>query len=201
MLGDLVIRAAQHTVDGNNPALTQRWIYANNVQDQDGNNVPNATQYFTFNTPITAPEENQCGRVVYSDIHVSSSDTVNVPFPNGCATTDLSPQEKALEFMFFDIASCIRPDTRPPSLPTPPPPPPSSPPGTPPSAPPPAAPPAPPASPPGSPPPPPPAAPPPGTVIEVPTPPLPPPGQPPAAPPDSPPAPPPVPPPPPPIVD
>jgi hypothetical protein len=201
VLGDVQIRAAQHTVDGNNAALTQRWIYANNVEDVDDNTVPLTTQYFTFNTPITAPEENQCGRVVYSDIHVSNGDSVNTSFPNGCTTTNLSPQEKILEFMLFDIASCIRPDTKPPTLPTPPPPPPTSPPGVPPTTPPPAAPPAPPPAPPGTPPPPPPSAPPPGTTIEVPTPPAPPPGQPPAAPPAQPPLPPPTPPPPPPVVD
>ena len=191
VLGDVQIRAAQHTVDGNNASLTQRWIYANNVRDVDNDNVPLATQYFTFNTPITAPEENQCGRVVYSDIHVSNGDSVNTSFPNGCTTTNLSPQEKILEFMLFDIASCIRPDTKPPTLPTPPPPPPTTPPGVPPTTPPPAAPPAPPPAPPGTPPPPPPSAPPPGTTIEVPTPPPPPPGQPPAAPPAQPPLPPP----------
>jgi hypothetical protein len=155
-LGQIEIREAQHTVDTNNTATTQRWISANNVLDDQDAVVPLTNQYFSFNTPISASEAMQCGRVVNSDIHVSEADDVNEPFPMGCNTTDLSPQEKVLEYMFFDIAACIRPDDEPPVvLPPPPPPPASAPPAAPPAAPPPAPPTPPPAAPPPPPPPPP----------------------------------------------
>ena len=154
-LGTVAINDAQHTVDTVNPALVQRWIYAENAVDLDDVTWPVTTQYFTFNTPLGVPEAQACGRVVYSDIHVSSSDRVNMPFPNGCTSTTFTPQEKILEFMLFDIAACVQTQMPPP----PPPPPPAPPPATPP---------APPATPPIAPPPPPeppPVVPPPPVII------------------------------------
>jgi hypothetical protein len=110
--GQVVLRqdANQTTVDavaGGN--ISQRWIYA-----ADRN--PQAVTYLQANTPVPPSGSGQCGKVVLSDLHVSSgaagdtgSDQPNKPFPTGCVTTDLSPQEKVLEFMLFDIASCVAP--------------------------------------------------------------------------------------------
>jgi hypothetical protein len=115
--GQLVIQAAQHTVDAANAMIAQPWIYST---------TPASVQYMTVNTPVGAAEDALCGRVVLSDIHVSNTggnqattdrSANNLAFPNGCRTTDLSPQEKALEFMLFDLSSCIRKDSVPPMPP------------------------------------------------------------------------------------
>ncbi len=78
---------------------------------------------FSFDTPLGAPPRDQCGRVVFSDMHVgpaagdygSGSSKIT---PAGCATKDLSPQEKALEFVLFDLSSCVTPGNATPQAPT-----------------------------------------------------------------------------------
>lgn len=105
-LGKIDITAAQHTVRGVDATLARRWIY----KDQTANGMP-STQYLSFTTPLTAAEDQRCGKVVFSDIHVSSGDSSSPDdrFPTGCTTTGLSPQEKVLAFMVFDIAGCVEP--------------------------------------------------------------------------------------------
>jgi len=100
--GKLPITAAQHTVDAVD--LATRWIYL----DETSNGAP-SVQYLSFNTPLLAAPEAQCGKMVLSDIHVSSSDSPGDPYPDGCNTDTLSPQEAALVYMLFDIAACVGP--------------------------------------------------------------------------------------------
>jgi hypothetical protein len=116
--GELPIQQARHnsSVTGAN-ANTVPWI----VPDQNAGQPPNSTQYFSVDTPLAAPANQKCGRIVYSDLHVGAAamppDYPNAGGPNGngftgavvpadCSHGDLSPQEKALEFMLFDLASC-----------------------------------------------------------------------------------------------
>ena len=101
------VKGAEHSVDTIVGAAAQRWIFG---LDAERNDSP-MLQYFSFNTPIGGRE---CGRMVFSDLHVSAggdTDDGKIPFPDGCRTSDLSPQEKALEFMIFDLSSCVQPDT------------------------------------------------------------------------------------------
>ena len=106
-LGRIAITAAQHTVRAVNTSLADRWIYLDNT----ANNQP-SVQYMSFTTPLEQPLENRCGRVVFSDIHVASGDRSNtsLAYPSGGCTSnigDMTPQEKVLAFMIFDIGSCI----------------------------------------------------------------------------------------------
>ena len=66
-------------------------------------------QDFLFTTPVEAAPGQTCGKVVFSDMHVASgsSSAAGSAFPTGCATTELTPQEKALAFIFFDISTCV----------------------------------------------------------------------------------------------
>ena len=65
------------------------------------------TQNFQFTTPQESDANSRCGKVVFSDMHVSGGPG-NGDYPTECGTnTMLTPQEKALAFMFFDISSCV----------------------------------------------------------------------------------------------
>jgi len=81
----------------------ERWVY----WVDGGNQFP---QNFQFTTPNELPLDQRCGKVVFSDMHVAgdSSSSPGAPgFPSDCSTAELTPQEKALAFMLFDLASCI----------------------------------------------------------------------------------------------
>jgi hypothetical protein len=79
----------------------------------------NITQYASFNTPVGAAADAVCGRFVFSDIHLAGNKTAPSTFPSGCPTgTSMTPQEMALEFMFFDLASRVCDETVPPPPPT-----------------------------------------------------------------------------------
>ncbi len=106
-LGKIAITAAQHTVRAVDTLIADRWIFL----DTTANNEP-SVQYLSYTTPLEQPEDMRCGRVVFSDIHVASGDSSNasLAFPSGGCTSDvamMSPQEKVLAFMIFDIGSCI----------------------------------------------------------------------------------------------
>jgi hypothetical protein len=113
MRGQLDVVAAQNSAQSAIQPMSQQWVYtANNVQ------------YMTINTPVEEAENEEalCGRLVHTDLHVTAgagtdSSNQNVPFPGGCTTEDLSPQEKALEFILFDLGGCVQKEDREPEPP------------------------------------------------------------------------------------
>jgi hypothetical protein len=92
---------------------TQQWMYMSPPDD----GVHFSPNLFTFNTPIGAANTAQCGRGLFSDFHVTPNSaggglkgTHNVVFPAECGPrTPMSAQEKVLEFMLFDLSSCVQP--------------------------------------------------------------------------------------------
>jgi hypothetical protein len=74
--------------------------------------APDQVLQMSFFTPVGAAQ--QCGRVVFTDFHVSGVANIgdaglsdNTTFPAECSPDPITPQEKALEFMLFDLASCV----------------------------------------------------------------------------------------------
>jgi hypothetical protein len=62
---------------------------------------------FTFDTPYSTatPPPAACGRVIYSDFHVTSPGG-GTTFPGECSSGEMSAQEKSLEYLIWDLASC-----------------------------------------------------------------------------------------------
>ncbi len=120
-------------------ANASRWIYDGNPGIL-GMTATNNPKYLSFLTPIggvpaaaadggaeggAGESTTYCGKAVFSDLHTSGAPSGDVP--SACATT-LTAQQKALEYLFFDLAACVAPEnvpipTPPPNPPPPPPPP------------------------------------------------------------------------------
>jgi hypothetical protein len=139
MNSELPIFYARHNVMSTNPPA-QVWLNLDKSTPPaaDGTTTANAPEYFSFDLPLNVGvESSKCGRVVYSDLHVSGGPGANEPgingappppadygaggsagvAPTGCAMHPLTPQEKALEFMIFDLSSCLVPIGLTPTMP------------------------------------------------------------------------------------
>jgi hypothetical protein len=99
----------QANIDMSGKPKAQVWI--NSI-------TPETTQHFTFNTPLEKPPADQCGKVIYSDFHVVGNDDFSfIQFPNECTDGPLTAQERVMEFMLFDLASCVQPESEAPKPP------------------------------------------------------------------------------------
>ena len=88
-------------------APTQSWII-------NATENPPPVRYFSFNAPLDKPENQQCGRAVYGDLHLMGSGSS----AGTCSGSgSLNAQQKALEYMLFDLSSCVQSDSIPPGVP------------------------------------------------------------------------------------
>jgi hypothetical protein len=102
ILGQIVIDEPRHDL-GLPRNGSFRWIMA----PTDSSIV----LHMTFNTPIGVAPAMQCGRVVYSDFHVTPTEAYTTPpFPTECPEGPLLATERILEFMLFDLETCIQDD-------------------------------------------------------------------------------------------
>ena len=109
-LGQIPLDVVRDDVTTINTKTTTRWVHRTTPAE--------SVKYLSFATPIGKPAETQCGRAVFSDIHISARSVVSSgTFPTSCTPGSFSPQEKALEFLFFDLSSCVQPDGEPPKVP------------------------------------------------------------------------------------
>jgi hypothetical protein len=93
--GEMKFESAAYDIGSTISGVSQRWIYGKGDNGQPAGKGRPA--YISFNTPVGAAAETQCGRAVFADLHVS----------------DVAVQEAALEFMFFDLSACVQKDTDP----------------------------------------------------------------------------------------
>jgi hypothetical protein len=80
---------------------TQSWLTLNDSQ------YGNPVMQFVFDTPIETNNQpvNQCGRVLFNEYHVENgSSSPSQSFPQECgSSTTMTPQEKLLEYMLFEL--------------------------------------------------------------------------------------------------
>lgn len=75
------------------------------------------TKFFSVNTPISSAAEDQCGRAVFSDLHITDASGPSAIGSCPISAGGLNGQQKALEFLFFDLSACVQDDKTPPMPP------------------------------------------------------------------------------------
>jgi hypothetical protein len=92
-----------------NSQLASRWIY----DQADDSDAGAPVEMLSFRTPVGGVRDSgaasyYCGRAVLSDVHVGAGGAPSsAGVPESCDTGDLSPEEKALEFLLFDQGPCV----------------------------------------------------------------------------------------------
>jgi hypothetical protein len=107
----ITINVSRHDLDMPITPPAQRFVYTDPSAMCNGTPCPSTVQHYAFNTPWGQPPDQQCGRVIFSDFHVNNiQSSTGISYPDECTPGPMTAQEKILEFMLFDLASCIAPD-------------------------------------------------------------------------------------------
>lgn len=116
--GEISINDSERTVVGTVDPSAVSWINtdtgsgvassssSSSSDDDDDDAAQNAALYYGFPTPVGGPA---CGRMVFTDVHLASGsgDSGKEVFPS--CSAELTPQQKALAFLIFDLANCVQP--------------------------------------------------------------------------------------------
>ena len=101
---EVTIEAGRHDVDAVRGSSVD-WI------DGTDPSPPTAAQssmllHYTFDTPVG--QAAQCGHAIFSDFHVNDQTSTNGSiFPDECDASALTPQERILEYMIWNLQSCV----------------------------------------------------------------------------------------------
>lgn len=100
------ITAGRHDVDSVANGSVD-WIDGTDPNGAVNGKTSEMLLHFTFDMPI-AQASGQCGHGIFSDFHVNSATQSNgKTFPNECDQTALNSQERIIEYMIWDLASCV----------------------------------------------------------------------------------------------
>ena len=92
--GQMALDTLREDETGINPP-TQTWLTLDS---------PSVAMQFVWDTPIAAPIGQQCGRVLFNEYHVESGSSSGSIFPSECnVAAAMTPQEKLLEYMLFEL--------------------------------------------------------------------------------------------------
>jgi hypothetical protein len=98
-LGQMALDTLRVDTNGVN-APTRSWLTLND------STYNNPVMQFVFDTPIATGSTpvNQCGRVLFNEYHVENGTSSPTKyFPTECAAGAMTPQEKLLEYMLFEL--------------------------------------------------------------------------------------------------
>ncbi len=98
-LGQIPVQVVRNDISAV-AATSELWMSSKTPTDP-----ANFPLHYTFDTPVGGTA---CGRGVFSDFHVENANNAEgQTFPSQCSAGKMTAQEKLLEFMLFDLTSCV----------------------------------------------------------------------------------------------